>query len=101
MRYLLYVILFLGIKNGEMGNSWNIDLFINACALYAAKYGEECIDIIDDLENSDDKWQVFSRYIDSFQWRDTRYIPTSHFRDLLKKYPCSPEDLWPMLIGIA
>ncbi len=96
-RYLSEKI--LGIKNGEMGNSWNIDLFVNACALYAAKYGEECIDIIDDLENSDDKWQVFSRYIDSFQWRDTRYIPTSHFRDLLKKYPCSPEDLWPMLIG--
>lgn len=89
----------LGIKNGEMGNYQNVDLFVNVCALYAAKYGEECIDIIDDLENSDDKWQVFSRYIDSFQWRDTLYISTSHFKELLKKYPCSPEDLWPMLIG--
>lgn len=96
-RYLSEKI--LGIKNGEMGKPWNMDLYINACALYAAKYGEECIDIIDDLENFDDKWQVFSRYIDSFQWRDIRYIPTSHFKDLLKKYPCSPEDLWPMLIG--
>lgn len=89
----------LGIQNGELGNSWNVDLFVNACALYAEKYGEECIDIIDVLENADDKWQVFSRYIDSFQWRDSRYIPVGNFMELLEKYPCSPEDLWAMLIG--
>lgn len=89
----------LGIQNGELSKSWNVDLFVNACALYAEKYGEECIDIIDDLENADDKWQVFSRYIDSFQWRDIRYIPVDNFMDLLKKYPCTPEDLWEMLIG--
>ena len=89
----------LGIQNGELGNSWNVDLFVNACALYAEKYCEECIDIIDVLENADDKWQVFSRYIDSFQWRDSRYIPVGNFMELLEKYPCSPEDLWAMLIG--
>jgi len=89
----------LGIQNGKLGNLWNLDLFINASALYAEKYGEECIGIIDNLENADDKWQVFSRYIDSFQWRNTRYIPAGHMEDLLKKYPCGPEDLWPMLIG--
>lgn len=89
----------LGIQEGKLGNSWNIDMFVNTCALYAAKYGEECIDIIDNLENLDDKWRIFSRYIDSFQWRDIRYIPADHFVDLLKKYPCRPEDLWPMLIG--
>ena len=89
----------LGIQNGELGNSWNVDLFVNACTLYAEKYGEECIDIIDVLENADDKWQVFSRYIDSFQWRDIRYIPADNFMDMLKKYPCSPDDLWTMLIG--
>lgn len=89
----------LGIQNGELGNSWNVDLFVNACALYAEKYGEECIGIIDVLENADDKWQVFSRYIDSFQWRDSRYIPVGNFMELLEKYPCSPEDLWAMLIG--
>lgn len=89
----------LGIQNGELDNSWNVDLFVNACTLYAEKYGEECIDIIDVLENADDKWQVFSRYIDSFQWRDIRYIPADNFMDMLKKYPCSPDDLWTMLIG--
>lgn len=96
-RYLSEVI--LGIQNGELTSSWNIDMFVNVCALYAAKYGEECIDIIDQLENINDKWQIFSRYIDSFQWRDIRYIPVDYFEDLLKKYPCNPEDFWPMLIG--
>ncbi len=89
----------LGIENGELGNSWNLDLFVNSCALYAEKYDEECINIIETLESTDDRWQVFSRYIDSFQWRDGRYISTEHFKGLLKKYPCRPEDLWPMLIG--
>ena len=36
----------LRIQDGELGNSWNVDLFVNTCALYAEKYGEECIDII-------------------------------------------------------
>ncbi len=89
----------LKIQKGKIGSSWNIDMFVNVCALYAEKYGEECIDIIDNLKNLDDKWLIFSRYIDSFQWRDNRYIPTEYFLVLLKKYPCSPEDLWPMLIG--
>lgn len=89
----------LEIENGELGNSWNLDLFVNSCALYAEKYGEECIDIIELLETSDDRWQVFSRYIASFQWRDGRYISEENFVELLKKYPCAPEDLWPMLIG--
>lgn len=89
----------LGIENGELGNSWSLDLFVNSCALYAEKYGEECINIIESLESTDDRWQVFSRYIDSLQWRDGRYISTEYFESLLKKYPCRPENLWPMLIG--
>lgn len=96
-RYLSEKI--LGIQKGKLGNSWNIDIFVNVCALYAEKYGEECIDVIDELEDTDDKWQVFSRYINCFQWRNSRYIPIDCFEELLKKYPCSPEDLWPMLIG--
>ena len=90
----------LGIKNGELHKAWNIDLFINACALYAEEYMEECIDVIAELEDPNDKGRVFSRYIDSFQWRDIRYMPTAdYFENLLKKYPCNLEDLWSMLIG--
>lgn len=89
----------LGIHNNELKHSWNVDLFVNACALYAEKYGEECIDIIDILTDINDKWTVFSKYLNSFQWRDKRYIPGSKLYDYLKRYPCRPEDLWRMLIG--
>lgn len=87
----------LGIKDGKISKSWNIDLFINVCALYADEYGEECIDIIDRLNSNQE--QVFDRYIDSFQWRDNRNIPVEHLYDLLQKFPCEPDSLWKMLIG--
>jgi hypothetical protein len=89
----------LGIKDGKLGNSWNIDVFINACALYTEKYGKECIDIIDALTDDYDKWSVISRYISSFQWRNTRAVTTDNFREFLRTYPCEPDRLWEMLIG--
>ena len=89
----------LKIERGKLGNYGDIDLFVNSCALYAEKFGEECIDIIDALNNDNDKWDVFSRYIKSFLWRDARHISSELIYDLLKKYPCSPNELWIMLIG--
>lgn len=56
-RYLSEKI--LGIQKGKLGNSWNIDIFVNVCALYAEKYGEECIDVIDELEDTDDNGRFF------------------------------------------
>ena len=56
----------LNIQNGEVGNLGNIDLFANVCALFAEKYGEECIAIIDDIKSDEDTYMVFSRYIHSF-----------------------------------
>ena len=95
-RYLVEKV--LGIENAVLQNSGNIDLFINACVLYAEKYGEECIDIIDGL-NEDDKWEVFTGYVRAFQWRNTKSIKIDSFFDMLKKYPCAPDDLWAMLIS--
>ncbi len=89
----------LGIDNNRIEFFWNIDLFINACVLYAEKYGEECIDIIDELTEDYDQEEVFSRYISAFQWRNTRGISEDSFIELLHKYPCRMDDLWAMLIG--
>ena len=88
----------LNVEDGKIKNYGNIDLFVNVCALYAEKFGEECVDLIDVL-NDDDKWEVFSKYIRSFQWRDPQHISSSLLYELLKKYSCEPNDLWPMLIG--
>ena len=89
----------LGINNNNLEFTENLDLFVNACVLYAEKYNEECIDIIDVLTNDDNKEKVFSRYISAFQWRTSRNLSRKAFIELLHKYPCRPDDLWPMLIG--
>lgn len=89
----------LKIENGRLNNFSDIDLFISACALYTERYKEECIDIIDSINDQDDQWEVFSRYISSFQWRDPKYISKELLYELLKKYPCTKDDLWSMLIG--
>lgn len=89
----------LNIQNGEVGNLGNIDLFANVCALFAEKYGEECIAIIDDIKSDEDTYMVFSRYIHSFQWREAKNIPVDQFEKLLQNYPCNPESVWTMLIG--
>ncbi len=89
----------LGINNNTLEFSWNIDLFVNACVLYAEKYNEECIDIIDVLTKNEDKEKVFSRYVSSFQWRKPENLSGEAFIELLLKYPCRLNDLWSMLIG--
>ena len=89
----------LKIKDGKLNSIGDIDIFVNACALYAEKYGEECIDIIDSLKEPHEQKEVFSRYINSMQWRDTKCINEELFFDLLKKYPCNTDALLSMLIG--
>ena len=89
----------LKIENGKLNNYSDIDIFVHTCALYAEKYDEECIDIIDSIKEDDDKWEVFSRYLCSFQWRDSAHISKQLFFELLKKYPCKKDDPWPVLIG--
>ena len=82
-QYLLENV--LGINGNKLEKTWNVDLFVNACALYAEKYGEECIDIIDTL-NDDEKYEVFSRYVSSFQWRNTSGLSGQTFIELLRRY---------------
>ena len=89
----------LGINNNNLEFTENLDLFVNACVLYAEKYNEECIDIIDVLTKDEDKEKVFSRYISAFQWRNPRNLSRKAFIDQLHKNPCVADDLWPMLIG--
>ena len=89
----------LRIENNRIEFFWNIDLFIDTCVLYAEKFGEECIDIIDELTEDDNKREIFSRYVSTFQWRNPGDFSEDTFTELLRKYPCRPNDLWSMLIG--
>lgn len=89
----------LHIRSNELGNYGNIGLFVNACALYAEKFGEECIDIIEQISDENDKQIIISRYIGSFQWRRSNTIATDSFKDLLRTYMYKIDDVWEMLIG--
>ena len=89
----------LRIESNRLEAYENIDLFVNACVLFAEKYGEECIDIIDELTEDNERGEVFSRYITAFEWRKTTNVTGEAFIELLQKYPCEPYELWSMLIG--
>ena len=89
----------LMIEQGNLKRYANIDLFVNACALYSEKYGEECIDVIDNIKDKNDRLQVFSRYLKSFQWRKATCINQEIFSKNLQKYSYYEDDLWDILIG--
>lgn len=88
----------LEIKNGQLANYADIDLFVHVCALYAQKYREECIDAIDCLTSEEDKEHVFSAYLNSFEWRIGSCVSEDKILKLLKQYPFRRADLWHMLI---
>ena len=88
----------LGIQNGELTTYENIDLFVYLCALYADKYHEECISIIDDINDEQDRDEVFNSYVESFKWRNTQNINLSTFWHLCEKYSVRFEMIWDMFI---
>ena len=89
----------LGIEESVLRKNENIDLFVNVCVLYEEKFREECIDILDKLTEDDDKIEVFSKYVRTFQWRNKTKISADSLVESLKKYSCYPDDWWSMLIG--
>ena len=99
----------LNIKDGEIKNYGQEDIFVNVCALYAERFHEECIDIIKNLKKEDengayisDGSEIFSRYLSSFAWRKADTIKDETFYKLLQEYPFTVGDideLWQMFIG--
>ncbi len=96
-NYLAKDILY--IENGKIKNYGNRDIFINICVLYAEKYQEECIGLIDMIDDDFDKSDIFSRYISSYQWRKKESIFVNNLRELLEKYKIHVDDFWKMLIS--
>lgn len=87
----------LKIENGTMERPWNVNVFINVCALFVERFDRECIDIINELESQSAKEYVLSLYITSFQWRKAKYIPKDRISYFLDKRMCLP-NVWDTLI---
>ncbi len=97
-RYIIDKI--LKIRNKRMQGYSNQDVFINICALYAERYGEECIEIIDKLNNEmNERRELFGKYINSYQWRKRESVSAKELTRLLRKYGARPDEVWGMLIS--
>ena len=83
--------------NGEILQYGNEDVFAMLTSLFVIKYGEECINIIDDVKDSWDKDRIIDEYYRTFTWRSNN-IKLNDFRGLLKKYPASPKTVWSVFI---
>ena len=89
----------LNVENGKISNYGNRDMFINICVLYAERYQEECIELIDMISDEDEKLDIFSRYISSYQWRRKESISVNDLMNLLGKYKIYTNVFWEMLIS--
>ena len=90
----------LKVENGKITKFENQDVFIVCCALFAEKYNEECINIIDELEDESQKREIAERYVESFSWRKPYAITSESFRKFLflNQHNIEFETVWRVLI---
>lgn len=88
----------LKIENGKITNYSNQDIFIVVCSLYAEKFNEECIDIINSLSNEFDKNTIKENYINSYLWRKSSTVDSDAFLRFLNKNNVTPDKVWRVFI---
>jgi len=88
----------LEIKNGKITNYLTRDIFIVVCGLYAEKYNEDFIDIIDSLSDDIDKYHIIESYVDSFLWRKSSAVNADAFTYFLNKYNVNADKTWRIFI---
>lgn len=89
----------LQVNDNNIVNLSNSDVFVICCAIYAQKFGKECIDLMDELPEGFEKGYIVKSYIRSFIWRDKEYISSNVFLAVAQKYKVSREDFWNVLVG--
>ena len=89
----------LQVNDNNIVNLSNSDVFVICCAIYAQKFGKECIDLIDELPEGFEKGYIVKSYIRSFILMDKEYISSNVFLAVAQKYKVSREDFWNVLVG--
>ena len=89
----------LQVNDNNIVNLSNSDVFVICCAIYAQKFGKECIDLIDELPEGFEQGYIVKSYIRSFIWRNKEYISSNVFLAVAQKYKVSREDFWNVLVG--
>ena len=75
--------------------------FLYICELYAKKYNQECIGVIDKIEDDTLKHDIFNEYVDSFQRRNIYGLSLYEFEIYCKKYSVCLENVWNLFISNA
>lgn len=88
----------LQIKDGHLINYNNIDIFYVICTFYAEKYGEECIYIIDLIEDEFSKRDIINNYVKSLSLRKAATINQKDFIKLLDNSFVDKGVIWKVLI---
>lgn len=82
---------------GNINKYGNESVFTMVASLYAIKYGEELVEVIDKVKNECDKNYLIDNYCTSFIWRSS-YITYDYFFEFINKYPVDPRKVWEVFI---
>lgn len=88
----------LGICNGKINKPNNRDLYIAICSLFAEKYNEECIDIIEKINENYNLTLLYHSYINSYNLRKANTINSKYFIDFVNKHHIAPDKVFSVLI---
>jgi len=87
-------------EEGRISNYRNESVFIMLTSLYASRYGEECINLVESIPDEWDKQRLIEQYFGTYTWRSNT-AKFSSFVELLNKYPIEPKTVWQIFIENA
>lgn len=88
----------LKIDDDKRIDSRYIDIFIVTTSLFFMEFGEECIDIIDDIKDDSDKYRIIDGYVKSFSWRPSKSINRDYFRHFVNEKESNRDSVFNVLI---
>lgn len=87
----------LKIEDGIIQRSYNKGVFIALCGLYAEKFHEECIDIIDALNDDFLIGFIVRPYLESYSLRKSSAIKSDFFLSFCNQHHIHPNDFFSIL----
>ena len=87
-------------SDGIVENYGNESIFGMLSSLYAKKYNEECLDIVDLINDSWEKDILINEYLKTFAWRNTS-AKYEYFLKLINKYSLKREKIGAVFIENA
>lgn len=88
----------LEIEEGRLINRQYIDVFIVATSLFAEKFGEEAIDVVEKINNEYEKDIILDDFTKSFSWRPSNQINQEFFREFINENNIEPESVFSVLL---